>query len=197
MDESASASELARQMRRMATKLGQQKAEIARLTAENSVLATQVDDYVARHDTLASEREKYLATPHELQIEVESLRGQIREAKHRRVFESMAADSNLRKEAIDDLWKLSGYTPDVDEPDPAKIKAVFDEAKTTKPYLFADPSNPPTPAPAVKNAPAPGRGSTTNPTQSIVSKAQMQDPAWMYHNQKQASESIKAGLFRA
>jgi hypothetical protein len=110
----------------------------------------------------AQERDRYKqaieAEPHELQTQVDSLRGQIRDRDHRDRFKTLAQAAGVNSsKALDDLYQLSGYKPEADEIDEVKIKAAIGQALQGRDWLK---SSAPAPGGANGGAPARRRGRT-------------------------------------
>jgi septal ring factor EnvC (AmiA/AmiB activator) len=137
--------------------------QVERLTAENSDLKNeakqrrlQAREYKQQNEKLAegyqaleqqiaelqqtSEaevaelRQRSEAEPHELQAEVDRLRGEIRTHAHKAAFAKQAKTHGVREEAVDDLWKVSGYEPEGD-PDDARITETIQGAVKVRPWL--------------------------------------------------------------
>ncbi len=131
---------------------------VARLGAQRkkwkdaaSRLTTERDAYKTELDALKAKPADPTAT---------QLRAELREIKHRLVFDKIATELHARPEAMEDLWKLSGYTPEADVADEEAIKGVIAEQAKTRAYLFGegDPAADGTPAPLVKPGVGTGQG---------------------------------------
>jgi chromosome segregation ATPase len=76
------------------------------------------------------------AQPHELQAEVDRLKGELRTRDHKAAFAKKAKAENVREDAVDDLWKVSGYEPEGD-PDETRITEAIQGAVKVRPWLVA------------------------------------------------------------
>jgi hypothetical protein len=138
--------------------------EIARLKAENQKLAKDLagahDDLKdvrgeardRRHETktlkeqldaLTKERDEYKgkaeADPEGLKAQLAELTGKIRERAHRDTFAEVASAARVTDPArIADLYALSGYKPEGDEADTAKLGEIIGAALKSRPH-FLDP----------------------------------------------------------
>jgi hypothetical protein len=93
---------------------------------------------------------------------VAALTGQLRELKHRTAFEKLAK-GKVRDEAVDDLYQLSGYKPEADDPDEAALGQLLTDQLAKRP-LFAAPAPTEPAAPAAPARPgAPTKGVVTTP----------------------------------
>lgn len=194
--------ELAKQAEAALNKAAKWRRKYLDAKRERDVLASQVDDHAERLEKLGSEytdfKSRVETTPDQLAQEVDRLKGEIRVRDHRAAFEKLATAAKVRPEAIADLWALSKYTPETDLPDEKHLRGLIDDAKSTRGYLFdsSEPSKPSTTAP--KPIPAPGRGAGSDPVEAgtIVTKAQLQDPVYMYYHQAEIGQAIKQGRMR-
>jgi hypothetical protein len=134
--------------------------------------------------------------------ENEKLKGHIRDSKHRAAFAKVAAEKGATPDVIESIWKLVGYEARGDEPDPAVIGAMLDEAKG-KPgidRLFAPPAQPngsPLPKPGIGN----GQGGRLDVPSSYTmgthnEDGRMQDAAWQYRNFDQIAAAAQARIDR-
>jgi hypothetical protein len=126
------------------------------------------------------------------------LRAELREIKHRAVFDKIAADLKAKPEALRDLWELSKYTPETDVADEAKIKELIGEQAKSRSYLFTEaaPSEPGKAKPAETKPPGPGNnrgGLVTNSGKFQVSRQQTRDREWMQANQAAYAKALSEG----
>jgi len=119
----------------------------ARLTSERDELKKELDELKAKP-----------VDPTAVQ-----LRAELRELKHRKVFERIATELHAKPEALDDLWKLSGYTPETDLADEVKLKEVLESQTKTRGYLFDTGAVPVKPGdqPIIKPGVGGGQGQNT------------------------------------
>jgi hypothetical protein len=189
--------------------IGRLNAESARRRVKTRAVKQERDDALAQRDAIRAQfeevsrerdmfRQKLDSEPNDLILEIERLKGELRIRDHKDVFKKVATDAEARPEAIEDLWRLSGYVPQSDEIDPNQIRELVEEAKSAKPYLFQS-----KPADAGKNegqpaARPPGPGFSRGVPDSTsggmaVRKAQLRDPNWMRYNQAAIAEASKKG----
>ena len=112
------------------------------IKAERETLATQL----AELDTQAKGLKGQLdAQPGELRKTIEHLQGEIRTRDHRDAFYRHAKTWKgekgevIRDDALDALWKLSGYTPEGD-PDDAKLTEVITAAVAANGFILQTPA---------------------------------------------------------
>ncbi len=90
--------------------------------------------------------------PDSLKARVAELTGQLRERTHRDMFDATARDMGVldNRQALDDLWHATGYTPETDDADPNVISELVGSALTARPWLkqAADAAPTTQPAPA-------------------------------------------------
>jgi hypothetical protein len=82
-------------------------------------------------------KQAFETKPHELQAQVNEYRGKLRDRDHRDKFRELAIAAGARSDtkALDDLWHASGYKPETDEIDEAKIKAAITGALSERDWL--------------------------------------------------------------
>lgn len=208
---------LERQLSESRTELATVKAEARdrrikskKLAEENETLKKQADagksDLQKQIDALTAERDSWKskaeAAPSEIQQENERLTGELRTIKHRGAFEKVAKEQNIRPDAIEAAWKLSGYEADSDTPDEGKIRSVVGDAVKANPFL-AQPAGETLAAgprgsqqPLRTSVDSGGRGApvaTSGVTR--VRKSDMQDPKWILdpRNKAALAEAAKNG----
>jgi hypothetical protein len=127
-------------------------------------------------------------------------KAELRELKHRKIFDKIAAEHNALPEALDDLWKLSGYQPDTDDADEATLTALITEQAKSRQFLFKSDSSSPAADPAAALAavkpPGPGgkRGGLVTASNTFkVTRDQLRNATWMKQNQAAYSAAISAG----
>lgn len=205
-------------------------AEIGRLNRESAARRVKLREYKQQ---LQAEREKYAALeaqleqitqerdefaeafqaadeqlniqPDELRAEVERLQGELRTRDHRAVFEKVAAEARVRPDAIDDLYRISGYTPDSDTPDPNHIKSIIEDQVSRRAYLLAQEQTAAVP-PQVRGKPVASRGEPPSLGRGVpsdehvsnglkITKEQLRNPEWVRRNQQRILEMSRAGEF--
>ena len=103
---------------------------------ENDALKAQVATLTTERDTLDA---KAKAKPGELQTEIDSLKGKLRDRDHRDAFARLAKTAGARTDAkaIDDLWHASGYKAEADEINEPQITAAIGSALEGRDWLKA------------------------------------------------------------
>lgn len=119
-----------------------------------------------------------------------TLKTEVKTKEHKAAFGEVARSLKVRADALDDLWNLSGYQPESDEPDPEHIKTALTSALETRSWLLE--VDTPAPKPLT-----PGPGAARGHTQSngqgfMVSKQDLRNPEWMQINGKKFREATKA-----
>jgi hypothetical protein len=79
------------------------------------------------------------AAPGELQAAYDALKSEVRTDKHKAAFRAAALKSRVPEAAVDDLFAASGYTPEGDTPDPAKLGAFVQAAADARPWMLTPP----------------------------------------------------------
>ncbi len=87
---------------------------------ENKGLKAQLDELTKKLDAAAKGDQTG---------RVKDLEGQLRTLRHRSAFNSAARTRGVADEDLDDLFALSGYKADSDEPDERAIGRLLDDAK--------------------------------------------------------------------
>lgn len=86
--------------------------------------------------------------PGDLQKTIEKLQAEIRTRTHRDDFNKHAKSykgekgETIREDALDALWRLSGYTPDGDTPNGDKITEAIKAAVAAQPFVLQPPGQP-------------------------------------------------------
>lgn len=158
------------------------------------------EEKAAAYDALAAERDQLRGQLDAASGERDAARGDLRDIRHRAAFREVALASEVREDAVDALYQLTGYAPGADEIDADAITAAITDGKarfsfTVKPPAPEVPA-PTTPAakPPAPRAPGASRGTApTAPGRLKVSADQLADPGWMMANQAAFREAGKAG----
>ena len=133
---------------------------VARLGAQRRKFKDAAARLTTERDALAKELAEIKARPAD--PTATQLRAELREIKHRLVFDKIATELKARPEALNDLYKLSGYTPETDIADEEAIKGVIAEQAKSRGYLFGEVAtnglDTGTPAPIVKPGVGTGQG---------------------------------------
>jgi hypothetical protein len=128
------------------------RAQLETLTKERDTIKGERDTFAAQVNE-TTEKAKGLqsqldAQPGELRKTIEKLQGDIRTRDHRDAFYRHAKGfrgekgETIREDALDALWKLSGYTPEGDAPDDAKLAEVIGAAVAAQPFVLQSPAQP-------------------------------------------------------
>ena len=203
-DESKTTESLIQQIGRLNAEAAQRRQKARALRGERDTLARERDELRAQLEALAAERDGFRqrleAEPSALEQENQRLRSELRIRDHKEVFQRMATRASVRPEAVEDLWRLSGYQPEADRPDEAQLQGLVESAREGRPYLFqpppADAGKSDRPAPAPTRPPGPGlsRG-VPDPTSGglVVRQSQLRDPQWMRFHQPLIAEASQKG----
>jgi hypothetical protein len=172
---------------RLKSKLKEFGTRLGALEAERDAAVKQRD---AAQAAATDAETKFNAEP--LKGEVERLKGELREKTHRTVFDRLAAEKGVAKDALDLLYQNSGYKADKDEADEKAIGVLIDDLKA-KPgvsRLFGEGQAPPPP-------PAPGGGQGGRPenhgSKFRVTQAQLRDPEWCAANNGRRAKALREG----
>jgi len=114
---------------------GDLETQLATLQEEHEQLALEADEALTAVETERDDwKGKYEAAPSEHLAELNTLKDQIRQDKHKSAFRKLALDQ-LNPDAIDDAWDLSGYKAEGDEPDEAAISQALKGLVESRRYL--------------------------------------------------------------
>lgn len=163
---------------------------------ELETLRKQVETLTAERDGLTTQLTK---APNALREENEKLKGEIRLGRHKSTFETVAKELKVRPEAINDLFSLSGYKAETDEPDPESIKGIINPLLESRPHMLAQETTSTTQQ-QQKLPPGPGatRGASVGTQQNgvlKVSRADLSDPTYMRAHQQEIAAASKEGRF--
>lgn len=194
-------------------------AAIVKLSRRLQKLKMVADELLTERENLAKERDSLLAERENLRLSADQnverkradkLAADLRMIHHRTRFDQIAREKGADSEVLDDLFTLSGYTPDTDAPDDTRLTEVIDNLKASKGRWFAPagpakPEEPPAAAdeskPKAKPEPRPAVGSGragggTGPGPDWVRVSEMQDPVKVFGEggrafQKRYAEAAK------
>jgi hypothetical protein len=181
---------------------------VARLASKRDKWRTQAktaqeerDAARQERDALKTELDQLKASPASKQVE--QLRQQLRETKHRVKFDELARAKGVDPESLDLFYQLSGYTPEADEIDEDAIGGLIDEQKA-KPgvsRLFGEASAPAGAAETpVKPAVAGGKGGTgaakASPYSFSDGDPRLSDVKYQFLNFAKISEAAQQRLAR-
>ena len=138
--------------------IGRLKAKLKEYVNRVKALETERDTAVTERDTAVKSAEKAKADfdAQPLKGEVDRLKGEIRTGKHRAAFDEAAKTAGAPKDALDLLWRESGWKADKDEVNPA---AIGEAVKTLRgaPTSRGCSARPPRPMPSAATPPPKGR----------------------------------------
>lgn len=208
MNEDKATESLVEQIGRLNAESARRRVKAREFKSERDEIRRERDELKKQVDELARERDLYrqkLETdPGELHKDVERLQTELRNRDHKDAFQKLATQSGVRPEAIDDLWRLSGYEADGDQPNVEQMTELVERAKSARSYLFQQPAdagkgeeNRRQPEPQPVRAPGPGlsRGVPDPSAGGVtVRRGQLRDPNWMRVHQGAVAEASKKGL---
>lgn len=177
---------------RLASQRAQYKASWKEVLLKNEEQARILEQVLTENESL-----KVRADTSQAAKRVEELELELRGIKHRKVFDQIATELKAKPEALEDLWKLSGYTSDTETADTGKIRELLSEQAKQRTYLFTEtPATPPAP---VKQEPGPGNNRGTLVTNSGKFEVRRglvggpKDKEWMQVNQARYHKESQAG----
>jgi hypothetical protein len=141
------------------------------------------DAAIGERDAAAEKAEKaeadYNAEP--LKGEVDRLKQEIRVGKHRAAFDEAARGAGAQKDALDLLWRESGWKAEKDEVDPAALGEAVKALKGRPDVapLFGEAA----PTPETRLAPAKGQGNRVGEGNRVkATQADLRDHDWAWQN---------------
>ncbi|MHC5536651.1 hypothetical protein ACYOEI_00070 [Singulisphaera rosea] len=177
-------------------------AETQRRKRASKELAKEVESLKADLEKVNAEHAKAIrelhdlksAPPDEAKVELEALKSKLRTQAHRSAFDEIAKSLKVKPEALNDLFKLSDYHAEGEEPDRAKIKELIEAQVKERPYVVAEDE---TLAPVALH-PGPGysRGSTESVGSLRATEEQLGDYLWMRDNHAKVREASKNGTLK-
>lgn len=130
----AEAAKYRRRANDLKAKLTELEASVQTLTTERDQARNQFADAGKEIDALKAAVQ---SAPGDAAAEVERLKGELRTRDHRAAFDRLSA-GKLRPEALEAAWKLSGYAPDADDVDEAKLTEAIDSVLKANAFLAPD-----------------------------------------------------------
>lgn len=180
------------------------KAALKEERSARKSAAEERDTLKAQVGTLTTERDTALqaakAAPDDLRKQIADLQGQLAQRDHRDAFRKAAESAGVSKQAVDDLYSLSGLKPGETPADPAGFAEFLAAQKEARPWAFdgespspqgngASSGQPAGGSQGIKLAPAPapagaGRGVPDHSSSKFrVTRDQLADGLWMQANQ--------------
>jgi len=140
--------------------------------------ATRAEGSVEEARTAAQQAEAKYSTD-ALKAELDRLQGEVRTTKHRTAFDAALTEAGAPKDALDLLWRESGWKTEADAPDPAELGKTVEALKSRADLgrFFGEPP--------LERKPGPGRGQGTPVREGSRIKAttaQIRDPDWCWRN---------------
>lgn len=159
------------------------EAEVTRLTAELATANTKLVEANRAADADAN------------RARAAKLEGQLREIKHKQAFAKAARDLGADPDLVDDLYAVSGYKPEGDEPDPEAVGVFVTGLKESKPkgYWLQEGTGDAPPPPLVRPSPSAGRGGPPPPVAGAVTEENLHDPIWVFENFNSVHKAHKEG----
>ena len=170
------------------------KTEYSTLKAEIARLHEEAAGHRRKKREAETALEKYQAEDGDWQSKYNDLNTKVREKSHKEAFTKVAKDLKVRDEALEDVWALSKYTPEGDEPDEAHLKGLVKGLVEAKPYFLA-PEEAKEQAQKSPLRPGPGvaRPSLEPLNKTKVSRVDMRNPNFMAKYQKEISVGLSNG----
>jgi len=115
------------------------KEQVTSLTAKLQELTSERDEYRESLRTVADERDTLktqIGNPDDAAKELVSLKQQIRDRNHFDKFAELAKGEKAKEAALKDLWKISDYKAESDEPDESTLRGLVKKLKTSAFYAF-------------------------------------------------------------
>jgi hypothetical protein len=156
---------------------------------ENAKLLAQIKDLTGKADGNEAAKQR------------DALAQQLRDIKHQAAFKKIAdPESKMTEAQVKDLWQLSGYKAEAEEPDPKAIAGIIETQKKERAYLFNAQGQQQAQAQDDGDArPAVGGGKgysdASNQGHFIVTRAQAADPQFMQANAAKIAQASKEGRF--
>jgi len=179
-------------LKRTGSQLNATRKQARDLTAERDAALRARDEAMAAADLA---RKALDERPEK--AELERLKGELREGKHRAAFDRLAREKGVADDALDLLYTSSGYKAEGDAPDDAAIGTLIDGLKE-KPgvaRLFGEPASPP-PTPAPPPPPGSGQGARDRGGHKFkVTVDQLSDGAWCMRNAAAMRQAQMDGTF--
>jgi hypothetical protein len=138
--------------------------------------------------------------PSEWEAKYKELAGKQRELTHKQKFQEIAKQNNIRDDAFDDAYALSGYKAESDDVDETALTELVANLAKSKPFLLKTPEATPAPASVVEAKLLPpkalskpvgsGRGNPDTESRLLISRTNrdLSNPEFMRANQKAISQ---------
>ncbi len=176
--------------------------QVESLTKQLQTLTTDRDSARAALADTTKERDslrKAATDPDKQAARIAELEAERRDRLHYDKFAELAKASRAKDKAVKDLWKLSGYKADKDEPDEKALGELIESLQERADYAFepesTEASTTSTGQPALKVVPASGRGGRTRGQDGPhLTREQMADPKFMLdpRNKAYIESTVKA-----
>jgi hypothetical protein len=164
------------------------------LTTERDQARQERDNAIKERDTLKTAQTANESGP--AQKKVKELEAKLRERDHKDAYKRIAEEKGIRKDALEDAWKLSGYEPN-GEPDEDAIAELIDSQIEAKGYLKGEvATGTDTAKPGAGTGQGGKRTSKRDPDPDYIPDhdARWRDASWQMNNQEAIRKSAEAKL---
>lgn len=179
---------------RLGGKIRKWKDSANQAAKERDALKAELDKATAQIKDLAGK-----ADGNEAAKQRDQLAQQLRDIKHQAAFRKVADPAGKMSDAqFKDLWQLSGYKAEAEEPDAKAIAAVIDTQRKERSYLFGPQGQQQAAGEQAIPAAVYGKGQSDMPNQGhyVVSRAQAADPVFMMANAGKIAAASAEGRFQ-
>jgi hypothetical protein len=180
--------------------------ELVKVESKRRLVLKEYRSIKSQLETMKRELAEYRSRPTD--PTVEQLKAELLEIKHRKVFDKIAARANARGDALDDIWRLSGFKVDhtSDVISEEALQTLVNEQRKVRPYLFEQPGNGESTEPSKpgnEEPMAPGPGNSRGGLVRDAGKMQLRrkgpgsisDPEWFHANRKEVETAISTGKY--
>ena len=166
--------------------------------------AKELEALRADKEMWTRERDALQSSPTEWQAKYEKIEGELRARDHRDLWQKTIGDQLNEKVTLEKVWAEIQYKPGDNLPSDSEIKSQVKAAREAAPYLFRQPSEAGTPAPAGAQSQPKGQSHVpfdasrgdrdTGISRFKVLRSDMRDSSFMMTHSKQIAEASKKGL---
>jgi hypothetical protein len=164
----------------------------------------ELQDLRAEKETWTKERDALKSSPTEWQAKYEKIEQELRARDHRDVWQKAIGDQLNEKVTLEKVWAEIQYQVGEQLPSESEIKSQVKAAREAAPYLFRQPSEAGTPAPAgaqpqskaTSHVPfdaSRGAPDTGSPRYKVL-RSDMQNASFMMSHSKQIAEASRKGV---
>ena len=119
--------------------------------AELTSVKLELEKSNSEKEALKKDLDGLKNSPNDLKEKLEKAEKGLREMKHKGIFNKVANHLKVREDALEDVYKLSGYSPDAEEPDEKSITEFLSKFVESKKFYLEEEVKAP-----VKLVPSPG-----------------------------------------